>query len=562
MRQPIQARLSRRVQWMVGLCVFLILCLGAWSRFYKLDEKSLWSDEIATIATSSGRSVDPEAFRLQQQTFDAALPVPASQYLEKLTIPASTRWQDFSGPANVLQWNVHPPLFFTLMRVFVGTHGLNVWWLRFPAVLFGILSLLLIYLVAVQLARLDRQLSGWQIHTFALLAMGFMALSGYQIDHSQDARPYTLLLCEGLLAVFALLLNKRALDDDEQIPWMEWVVFAGILAAGFYTQYFFSVFALFIVVALAWFGRKSKRFLGQLALSIGLAALFLAPWFPAFKAQMAFMKEAGHYTAGLWNPIKLPEKLWRISCEFFLPQSKTGKFIPFLVFLLASLAWLQRRSWRKAFQWSPVFAFLTAWILLTVGGQIGLDLIKQTHTATIRRYLLLVSPACYMLLAYALLSLLRHSHQWGRWAAGILTVVMLTLMGIDSNQFLFKKHTSSDEFKQAAALINESYKPGDVLLVNKSGAMAAGMAFYLNPSVLMRGVDVPEYAVLQDGTPLMQQLSQAIQPNQRVWLVFSHSAPSTERRFGEWLKLRGYQQSALHTYPGVHVLLWDNVNKG
>lgn len=94
-----------------------VMFLGGLTRFYRLDEKGLWSDEIATIATSLGNSIDPDAYRLRHETFDASEPVPAAWYKQKAF--DISRIQDLSSTANVLKANVHPPLFFTMMHVWL-----------------------------------------------------------------------------------------------------------------------------------------------------------------------------------------------------------------------------------------------------------------------------------------------------------------------------------------------------------------------------------------------------------------------------------------------------------
>jgi hypothetical protein len=189
-----------------------------------------------------------------------------------------------------------------------------------------------------------------------------------------------------------------------------------------------------------------------------------------------------------------------------------------------------------------------------VGGQLGLDLIKNTHTATIRRYLLLVSPAVALLLAYSVL--IQTKQKFTRSLSTALAGIFIILMLIDSSFLLTKRHHSSDEFKQAAAWVKHNYQERDLVLVNKSGAMAVGLATYLSPETLMQGLDVPSVEYLGEKTPLIHTLTEAISGKSRVWLALSHHAPSTERRLSEWLEQQGFSQQEMRKFPGVNVLLW------
>lgn len=519
------------------ILLMVILVIGAAARFYKLDEKSLWSDEVATIATSMGNSIDPEAFILHGQSFDPPAPVLAAIYRDKAT--RSHGIGNFGSISNVLKDNVHPPLFFWRMNVWLHGFGITPTSLRLPAAFFGLLGVLAIFLLARTLNEDDP--------VFPLLSAALMSFSAYQIDHSQDARQYTLLVFLAIIAAWlALLIIRR-----DKPPVGMWILLALVLAAGLYTQYFWFVFAGFILVYLLWNCRANRKKLLTLGLcGLGVVLLFL-PWLPYFQTQMTFLKSAGHYTSGLWKPLQLPEKLWRIFCEFMIPENSLGKILPLIILPLSWLLWWPKRPWKK----THVLGFILCWLGVVIGGQVLLDLIKHSHTATIRRYLLLASPAAYLLMAYALVSIGRSGYRFSKPLAIALTACMLALMLGDTAHYLFKDHTSSDEFKQAAALINRNFQPGDTVLVSKSGAMAVGMAYYLNPQTRMLGVHVQAATDLTAGSGLMKRLDPVAGNSGRLWLVFSHAAPSTERALVSWAGEQHFSEKQRAKFPGVKVVL-------
>ena len=547
------------MRWIWLLLTVLVL-LGAGFRLYKLDEKSLWSDEIATIATSMGNSIDPDAYALRGQAFDPPAAVPAEVYKQKATLSHGAG--NFAQTTQVLKSNVHPPLFFWLMNGWIHQFGLTPDALRFPAVLFGILGIPVMFALAWRLAALNKDLfAGPYQAAFALLASGMLAVSAYQVDHAQDARQYTFLL---LLAMTAVWLAVGLVQPNGR-GWLSWLALALVLAMGLYTQYFFLLFTGFVLVYLAWHGLRNRNFLLKTALTAGMVGALFMPWFSVFQVQMAFFKSVGHYTAGLWNPLRLPEKLWRIASEFFIPDHPLGKVLPLVILVIILAAGLlirqtkERPIQRRFGAISPALGVILLWLLVVIGGQVGLDILKHTHTATIRRYLFLASPACYLLMAYGLVWLFqRVKNERFRWLPFSITALLLGLMSWDTAILLTREHHSSDEFKQAAAWIASHSQPEDLVLVNKSGAMAVGLAYYLPPQTRMMGVNVPAFTELLDGSPLMKRLDAQVSGarHEGIWLVFTHSAPSTQERLGAWLTGKQYQLAESHKFPGVKVFRW------
>lgn len=543
--------MSRRWVWWL---LAVIILLGAGLRLYALEKKSLWSDEVATIASAMGNSIDPDAYAFRGERFDPEAPVPAAAYREKAT--QSHGAGNLAATADVLRYNVHPPLFFGLMNVWIHAFGLDPGTLRLPAVLFGILCIPLMFLVARRLVPDHGDAVG-------LLSASLMAFSAYQVSHSQDARQYTLLVLVGLSAVWFALRLVESQRPAGRLP--DWAGLVLSLAVGMYSQYFFATFVAFVYILLLW-RRRNAAFLKAMALSLVALILLGLPWLPYFKDQLAFLKSVGHYTGGLWDPVKLPEKLWRIFSEFLMQESRLGRIVPLVLFGAAGLSWLNRwlearRSGETPPAWRPELTVILLWIGVIAGGQILIDLLKDSHTATIRRYMLLASPAFYLLVAYALVKLrLPDERMWFRQDP---LLVRRLLMGLTVGLVLFNalhmliaRHHSSDEYKQAAAWIAGQARPGDLLLVNKTGAIAVGMACYLPPKTPMLGVDATSSDDLMPNSPRMIRLEGLLDDYRRFWVAYSHAAPSTRKRLDDWFVAHGYTISAQERFPGVRVLLY------
>ena len=128
---------------MIILVVILICALLI--RLYGLSDASLWLDETATI------------------------------YISEL--PLSTLWLSAYDPT--------PPLFYTVEKIAL-LFGDTEFILRFPSVVFGVLTVYFVYRAALETAGQDA----------ALAASLFITLSSGNIEYSQEARAYALLgLC-------------------------------------------------------------------------------------------------------------------------------------------------------------------------------------------------------------------------------------------------------------------------------------------------------------------------------------------------------------------------------
>ncbi len=214
---------ERKYLW---LCVAFIL-VAALLRIAFVSSEALWGDEVFTLRFVSG---------------------------------------SFGEVLGKTVHDVHPPLYFLLMRGWVGVAGTSAAALRAPSVLFGLAALAVFYLLCRRL----------QLPALPGTALFALSLSG--LVYSHEARSYTLLL---LLALSM------------------WLFLAGIIARQRgYALYSLSAalllythvegllaFALTVAFAVFSFPRKvflEKRFIAATAAPV----LLFAPWLPAFFIQI------------------------------------------------------------------------------------------------------------------------------------------------------------------------------------------------------------------------------------------------------------------------------------
>ena len=151
-------------------------------------------------------------------------------YLHEGLRPASV-WTLLTDPISAEL--SHPPLWPLVLRALASVARAE-WWLRLPAALCHLGTVLLVY-------RLVAPQAGRRAGLLAALVCGLLPVGFY---YGRDATPYALL---GLLSAAAMHLALRE----------RWRSFAAVLTLGFFTHYTVAVLGLALGVALFWYWRHS-----------------------------------------------------------------------------------------------------------------------------------------------------------------------------------------------------------------------------------------------------------------------------------------------------------------
>jgi len=182
----------------------------------------------------------------------------------------SCLWFDeiFSVDAAEHSWNsifsfvaldlIHPPLFYVLLKLWIGVGGESVFWLRLLPVIFSILAIF----PFIALCR-ELKLGKWT----QLVALFFFAVNGSLIKYAQEVRMYSLLMC---LSLFSIWLFSRYFIKGKGFVAL---VIVNVLMV--YTHYFGWFVVVSEVALIVWFQRiKWRRIVVMFAITF---AGFL-PW--------------------------------------------------------------------------------------------------------------------------------------------------------------------------------------------------------------------------------------------------------------------------------------------
>ena len=133
-----------------GIALLAIVLVGAFLRLYHLGAQSLGADDTWSV------------------------------WIAQLSIP------------KILQTtaaDVHPPLYYFLLHYWIAYFGASELAVKLPSVIFGVLSIIVMYALGRQLFD-DRA---------GLLGAFILAISAFNIRYSQETRMYSLLVLLGLL---------------------------------------------------------------------------------------------------------------------------------------------------------------------------------------------------------------------------------------------------------------------------------------------------------------------------------------------------------------------------
>jgi 4-amino-4-deoxy-L-arabinose transferase-like glycosyltransferase len=237
--------------------------------------------------------------------------------------PRLTLWQTLKGSTA----EPHPPVWYLAMFPWTKVLGSSLFTIRVPSVLFGLASIVLVYLLARQ------QREGFA----ALLAPALLALNGHHVYWSQIARPYMLASCLGLLATCLLL---RLVARPQRAGLLLWA-YLGVVLVGLETNYYFWIlFGTHILWLLVRSSENDALLLGlaraALALLILASPTVSLAVYQAYRPSYLPAVEASGLLEFLGFGF-LYETSNRAQVPFPLPAAVTGAILPGVAVALLAL---------------------------------------------------------------------------------------------------------------------------------------------------------------------------------------------------------------------------------
>ncbi|NJO39895.1 MAG: hypothetical protein HC769_04030 [Cyanobacteria bacterium CRU_2_1] len=336
--------------------IIVVLVLGIFFRFYNLDKKVYWIDEV----NSSLRSLGYSKTEVVDEMFTGKV-VTAGDLQQYQRLSPDKTWRDtFNSLTGTAE---HAPLYFLLSRLWVGWVGHSIATMRCLAAIFSVLAFPCLYWLCREL---------FEAPGVAWIAIALVSVSPLHMPYAQEARPYSLWTVMTLLSSAVLLWAMRTKTR------VSWVTYGMTIALGLYTQLLFGAVALvhgiYVLIREQW--RFSKTTLSY-GLAAGIGFLSFVPWIINFIHNLEKVKESTssltggyslNYMIDRWflsiNQVLLDRELGGLNIILVLltiyafyylcrhAPKRSGLFIltlvavSFLVLALPDLIWGGRRSLR------------------------------------------------------------------------------------------------------------------------------------------------------------------------------------------------------------------------
>lgn len=423
------------VRWSRGevyaLVALVALALGF--RGYSLGGLGgLWLDEIWAVMHAAGNGNG--VFTLPDGKVMDGTAVWGS---EGVTVRGSvaTVWAGLAS-------EIHPPLFYVLLRGWMAVVGTGEAALRAFSVLFSVASVPVVYVVARQTVGRRAAVAG-----VVLLAVAFGP-----VYYAQECRSYMLLQFISVGLVWTCVRVREA-----GATWGRLVMLGGLLLAGGLTHYYFFGGAAGLVIWLLVSGRREDR--GRVALAVAIAAVVYAvAWGPWMVRQKDFWGFGSHMEDRQFTTGRAVARAVAAPARVLLPPASVTSPMTLAVgagvLALAVLSLVRRRD--DAGVWG---AYLLGGLSLLIAA----DLARDARSLDFPRYVVHLSPAVCVLIAGGVLR--RGEGEAGAWTlipVGVAVAAML---------YLTPGYAYQDKggWKGLAGWMTPRVGPGDAVVLHSDG---------------------------------------------------------------------------------------------
>jgi uncharacterized membrane protein len=462
--------------------VWLMLGIAAILRLLWCWNKSLWMDEIAAV------------YIAQYPLHDIIFTTPETFY--------------------------HPPLYPSLLNIFIGLFGNSRLAWSLPTVLAGILSVWLLYDITRRVS--ERRVAFW---------VGIVAAcSPYLIFLSQEVFDYMMLMFMALLAWDVLL---ACLQSGKRRLWIVWGL---ICVLGFYTHFLMgmAILAQFIVFVL-WKRKPRSAWWGLISAGVVAFLLYLP-----FLYRAVFMLSRRSAEIGLWGaPVTLSDivkKLfgviyyqlsgfyfsnlnWDKLAAVFTEPANLLLFIGLILFPVALILW-GMGGWKR----------LDHRFKLVLLPTLLLPLLMLVYPGVSARQFVIMSPALFMLLGAGIVQAL-DAWQARRNIIALILLAGLTLgYGFSLVDYypLPVNQVEQQNWRAVFATIEKNEKPGDIIYNHTAMTGEAAVRIYYHGKLPRINSNIDAYAytgaevtgVRGIVVPIDLWIDELLDRYQRVWFIY------------------------------------------
>ena len=450
--------------------------------------------------------------------------------------------------------DIHPPLYVLLLHFWLQVAGDGEFGVRFLSLLFGVLLVPLVYRMAVDLfAGSDEK--GAQARLSGLVAALLVALSPFLVYYSQEARNYIVVAFWTSLSTWLLW---RALVAGGG-RW--WWLYSVASALSLYTHYYagFVLLAQSLYVLLSW--SRWRPLLRSFALAMLGTAVLYAPWLIGLWGQVSNLWLHPDYWPGTLD-------LWTITTRTFAAfvagSGQTAAAGPLALGFAALFgAGFLVLLWRGGLRGGGGELYV---IVCAVVPLLAVYAITSRYPKFAERYLIIISPAFYLVLARGLAALYELGQSLaGRWAAaGGATVALTGLVALGAGALsasatwgvYYGPEWAKDDHRGAIAVIQAQGRPGDLIVLTRNTYQS--FLYYYHGDLPWYGFDAASPGGTPDEREVAERLAPLVRGHTRVWhLLWQEEVTDATQTVAGLLRKSGRQVPLGLQFTGVRLNLYE-----
>ena len=409
MTKPKDKEIRKKI---IYVALFCIVILTAFLGLYRINSESLWEDEINTLIKAQGGI-----------------------------------WELLSGHLDV----ANPPVYDLFMHFWIRIFGISEVAMRLPSIIFGILSVLVIF-------YLGKELYNEETGLFSAFLLG---ISQFFISYMQEARSYSLLV---LLSLLSCYLFIRFLKEKNNTVGL---VYAVTIFIGLYVHYF-MIFV--IIVQNIFFVLSYKRFepsIKKWFLIQTMVMILFSIWFLRIVLPNMVLENAPSIEWIQRPDIISVENLFNL----FIGNIKIS-FIGIIFTMLVLFFFLYNLLDMKLknFIFSEEELLLILYLFIPI---ILVFIISQFKPIWMPRYLIIVFPALILIIARTLLTFRLVPVQ-----AGFLSILLIGNIFALHQMYM---QPNKPDARSAATYIVQKYEKGDTIFCYQFQTLQ--ILYYMDPVI-------------------------------------------------------------------------------
>lgn len=494
-------------EWLSYALLLLFIALAFARGVYGLGSQSLWWDE---------------SLSLQRASYD--LPIVLSN---QIVLTDATR--------QLITFDNHPPLYFLLLHFVVRLAGQSEFALRFPSLVFSVLTVPLLY--ALGKCLFDRRVG--------LLAALFGAISPLYLWYSHEARMYTMLTFLGLLSFYALLriltpnVKRQMSNVKRPASNLQLIIIYILSSMAILATHYLGFLILLAELVVSFFFLRRARWWRVAIPVLGVLLIALPILYYGFsilpKGEMAGFRF-----------IPLLELLRDVSNSFSLGISVKAKQVLAVhwvfrgVFLIGAVA----AAWRALRPPSPKALSALLYLLVPV---FSIYLLSHVRPAYMNiRHLILASPAFYLILAVGLVTIK------SKWPLIFASCLALMVVGSahSTQQYFYNEKYAKDDHRTWGEYLKAHAQPGDIIVVDPPH-ISELYRYYADAGLPWTGL--PRLVSPEEDT--ISALKELMAGYERIWLAFSYTPPwgDPELLPKKWLEANAFlvDGRSFHSYASL-----------